>query len=416
MPTTRPPQSRQPEPGSSPRASGKARRKSRLAEQLADWVLGPDGPQRFSTKVSLTGLATYVPCMLLLFYCGWVGLIHPDLVVPMAVAMVLTTAGFYLALRSGWSRRFADSALILPQMLVSVTWDAIGYAALREAHAGMLMPAAITVTYGVFALRGPAVYGVQAYTCLLIGATMAAMCVIDPVMFPIHEAAIVYGSFVVTILMLSWSGHQIAQLRQRERETRAELSATLEQIQQRATHDALTGLHNRRHMQSALAHHLARAERDQLPFALALLDIDHFKQVNDQHGHAAGDAVLAAFARIAESVLPPGDEIGRWGGEEFLVLSTRGITCEELKAQVDHVRDRLFRAPIELPTGTLRVNFSAGLAAHRRGDSVADVVDAADQALYAAKQGGRARSVIASRPASASLAIQEVRRANHADA
>ncbi len=392
---TRPPEPRRPEPGPQTPGRGQARRPRRLAHRVADWLLGPEGPQRFSTKVSLTGLMTYVPCMLLLFYCDWAGLMHPGLVVPMALAMLLTVAGFYAALRSGWSRRFADPALILPQMLASVTWDAIGYACLREAHAGMLMPAAITVTYGVFALRGPAVYAVQAYTSVVIGATMAAMCAIDPVMFPVGEAAVVYGSFMGTILLLGWSGHQIAKLRERERKTRAELSATLQQIQQRATHDGLTGMHNRRHMQSALAHHLARADRDQVPLTLALIDIDHFKRVNDEHGHAAGDAVLIAFARIAQDTLAPTEVIGRWGGEEFLVMSTRGISCEALKAQVDQLRERLAEAPIEVPSGCLRISFSAGLATHHPPASVADVVDAADRALYAAKQGGRARSVIA---------------------
>jgi diguanylate cyclase len=367
-----------------------------LKDTLADWVLGPDGPQRFSTKVSSTGLATYVPCMLLVVYCGWAGLTPAHLVMPIVLAMLLTVAGFYAALRSGWSRRFADAGLILPQMLASITWDAIGYVLMGEAHAGMLMPAALTVTYGVFALHGRGAYGVQAYAIVLIGATMATMCALDPTVFPVNEAALLYTSFVVTILMLGWTGRQIAQLRERERQTRAALARTLEQIQQRATHDGLTGLHNRRHMQAALAHHLARAERDGTPLTLALLDIDHFKQVNDRHGHAAGDAVLVAFARIAEATLAHAAVVGRWGGEEFLVVGTRGQSCDDLQAQVDHVRARLLQAPIELPTGRVQVNFSAGLAAHRRGTSATSLLDGADQALYAAKQAGRGRSLVAS--------------------
>ena len=392
------------------------RRQHRLKDTLADWAFGPEGPQRFSIKVSVTGLATYVPCMLLVVYCGWAGLTPQWLVGPIVLAMLLTVAGFYAALRSGWSRRFADAGLILPQMLASITWDAIGYVLMGEAHAGMLMPAALTVTYGVFALPGRGAYVVQAYAIVLIGGTMAAMCAVDPAVFPLHEAALVYTSFVVTVLMLGWTGRQIAQLRERERETRATLGATLEQIQQRATHDSLTGLHNRRHMQSALAHHLARAERDGVPFALALLDIDHFKQVNDRHGHAAGDAVLAAFARIAEATLPPTELIGRWGGEEFLVLSTRGLSCDELKAQVDRVRERLMQEPLDVPTGRLHIGFSAGVASHRRGSSAAALLDSADQALYAAKQAGRGRSVIAGAQTPPPSSGHELRSPAHAGA
>lgn len=392
------------------------RRQHRLKDTLADWAFGPEGPQRFSIKVSVTGLATYVPCMLLVVYCGWAGLTPQWLVGLIVLAMLLTVADFYAALRSGWSRRFADAGLILPQMLASITWDALGYVLMGEAHAGMLMPAALTVTYGVFALPGRGAYVVQAYAIVLIGGTMAAMCAVDPAVFPLHEAALVYTSFVVTVLMLGWTGRQIAQLRERERETRATLGATLEQIQQRATHDSLTGLHNRRHMQAALAHHLARAERDGVPLALALLDIDHFKQVNDRHGHAAGDAVLAAFARIAEATLPPTEVIGRWGGEEFLVLSTRGLSCDELKAQVDRVRERLTQEPLDVPTGRLHIGFSAGVASHPRGSSAPALLDSADQALYAAKQAGRGRSVIAGVQTPPPSSGQELRSTAHAGA
>lgn len=400
---------------STPRSTP-TRRNGRLKDTVADWVLGPEGPQRFSTKVSITGLATYVPCMLLVVYCGWAGLMPPQLVLPVVLAMLVTVAGFYAALRSGWSRRFADAGLILPQMLASITWDAIGYVLLGEAHAGMLMPAALTVTYGVFALHGRGAYGVQAYAIVLLGATMAAMCAIDPKVFPVQEAVLLYASFVVTILMLGWTGRQIAQLRERERQTRAALGTTLEQIQQRATHDGLTGLHNRRHMQAALAHHLARSERDGLPLAVALLDIDHFKQVNDRHGHAAGDAVLVAFARIAEAALSPNEEIGRWGGEEFLVLGARGMSCDELKAQIDHVRDQLLQAPLDVPTGRLQVDFSAGIASHTRGNSAAALLESADQALYAAKQSGRGRSVIAAETAPPPASRPEPRSTAHAGA
>ncbi|MBL0726480.1 GGDEF domain-containing protein [Piscinibacter sp. HJYY11] len=412
MPTTRSTEARQAPP---PRGADRARRR-RLKDKLADVLFGPEGPQRFSTKVSMTGLMTYVPCMLLVVYCGWAGLTPPQFVVPVVLAMVLTVAGFYAALRSGWSRRFADAGLILPQMLASITWDAIGYVLMGEAHAGMLMPAALTVTYGVFALHGRGAYAVQAYAIVLIGATMATMCVVDPAMFPVREAVLLYASFVVTILMLGWTGHQIAQLRQRERETRAELGATLEQIQQRATHDSLTGLHNRRHMQSALAHHLARAERDGMPLTIALLDIDHFKQVNDQHGHAAGDAVLAAFARVAEAALPPTELIGRWGGEEFLVLSTRGLSSEELRAQIDQVRAALLQQPIDVPTGRLCIDFSAGVASHQPGTPLPALIDSADQALYAAKQGGRGRSVIAGVQALPASGHTQIRSVVHASA
>lgn len=367
----------------------------RKSSPLADLILGPQGPQRFSIKVSLTGLCTYLACLLLVLYCNHVGLIDPHLVLPVCIALVLTIVGFYAALRSGWSRRFRDPSLTLPQMLVSLSWDAAGYAAMRDAHNGMLMPVAVTVTYGVFALRGSEVRVVQAYTLLVIGSTMAWMSFTAPDMYPPRLELVIFGSLAVSVMMLTWIGHQLAQLRQRERRQRAELTATLEQIEQRATHDALTGLYNRRYMNSVLEHHMARVDREGGSLTLAMLDIDHFKQVNDRRGHAAGDAVLKAFAQVMGRALAGTEVLGRWGGEEFLILSTAERSCEELRALVDRIREQLINTPIDVSGGTLHANFSAGVACYHPGDTLSQLLDSADQALYAAKHGGRGCSVIA---------------------
>jgi diguanylate cyclase (GGDEF)-like protein len=382
-----------PEPGSRivqrPHGAGRAR------GRLADMILGPEGPQRFNILVSLTGLCTYLACLLLILYCHHVGLMNPRVVIPICLALVATMVGFYAALRSGWSRRFRDPSLTLAQMLTSITWDAIGYAATREAHSGMLMPVAVTVTYGVFALRGPAVRLIQVYTLLVVGATVAWMSYTTPDIYPPRLDLLVFGNLTAAVMMLTWLAHQLAQLRLRQRQQRDQLTATLAQIEQRATHDALTGLHNRRHMNAVLAHHMARADREGASLTLAMLDIDHFKQINDRHGHAAGDAVLQAFARVAQAMLPGTQVLGRWGGEEFLLVSTENLSGDELRALVDRIRERLLGTPIDVPDGTVRVNFSAGVACYRPGDSLSALLSSADQALYAAKLAGRGRSAMA---------------------
>jgi diguanylate cyclase (GGDEF)-like protein len=150
--------------------------------------------------------------------------------------------------------------------------------------------------------------------------------------------------------------------------------------------DALTGLHNRRHLEEQLQR-LAGAG-DQL--AVLLCDIDRFKQVNDTRGHAAGDEVLRVVAARLGEAARPGDVPGRWGGEEFLVVLP-GTGADEARAQGERVRRAVAAAPVPLEE-PLVVTTSVGVAAGT-GDGWEGLVRRADTGLYAAKEGGRDRVV-----------------------
>lgn len=153
--------------------------------------------------------------------------------------------------------------------------------------------------------------------------------------------------------------------------------------------DALTGLPNRRATERALASAVAVAERTGALFAVAVADVDHFKSVNDRHGHDAGDMVLKAVARAIRDELRPGDHAGRWGGEEFLVV----LPCtalEDAARVIERVRRGVERVEVEWRGRRLKVTVSAGVAAYPelvRNASAA--VNAADAALYEAKRSGR---------------------------
>jgi diguanylate cyclase (GGDEF)-like protein/PAS domain S-box-containing protein len=156
-----------------------------------------------------------------------------------------------------------------------------------------------------------------------------------------------------------------------------------------ATTDALTGIANRRNFIEQLEKEMARIQRVAEPAAVLMLDLDHFKQVNDNHGHAAGDAVLQAFARAAQSTLRKIDLIGRLGGEEFaILLPETGLGAAHLFAE----RLRLHITTMSVENGgvSIQITVSIGLTEMTRADTSADAVLArADQALYQAKADGR---------------------------
>lgn len=174
-----------------------------------------------------------------------------------------------------------------------------------------------------------------------------------------------------------------------------EMEAALER---RATHDTLTNILNRRKLDDLLDDEVIRHERDELPLGLLILDIDHFKDFNDTHGHQVGDQVLCAVARVLGDRLRATDKLGRWGGEEFLAILPNtdqegGWTlAEELRQALADM------APVV--EGTNTVTISAGLAILAAGETPEDFLKRADDALYRAKEEGRNRVLSADPPAS----------------
>jgi diguanylate cyclase len=164
-------------------------------------------------------------------------------------------------------------------------------------------------------------------------------------------------------------------------------------LEQLAMRDGLTGLLNRRAGSERLQQELARHRRSGRPLALALADIDHFKSVNDRHGHAAGDEVLRDVARCLQDACRATDVVVRWGGEEFLVL------MPETAADGAAIAGDKLRAAVAAHAGAVPVTLSLGLAVPAQAWRTPEAaLDAADQALYAAKAGGRNRVEVAGLP------------------
>jgi two-component system, cell cycle response regulator len=158
--------------------------------------------------------------------------------------------------------------------------------------------------------------------------------------------------------------------------------------------DSLTGLHNRRHVEEYLARLLSLARRNGEPIAVLLVDIDHFKLVNDGHGHDAGDVVLREVADRMARIVRLEDMVGRWGGEEFLVVLPNTAT-QGAAELAERLRQAVAEEPCRLPDGgAVQVTISLGCAASLTDDA-GPLVRSADAAMYEAKESGRNRVVVA---------------------
>ena len=168
-----------------------------------------------------------------------------------------------------------------------------------------------------------------------------------------------------------------------------ELRAARAEAERRAHTDELTGAHNRRRFAELVAEALAT---DPAGHGLLLLDADHFKQVNDRHGHVVGDAVLVELARRLAAGLAPGDSLARWGGEEFAVLLAGVGGDAELEQRAERLRAAIGGAPVAVEHVAVRLTISVGAVRTGAGlDTLDALVETADRCLYVAKREGRDR-------------------------
>ncbi|MCG6118751.1 MAG: diguanylate cyclase [Aquimonas sp.] len=187
---------------------------------------------------------------------------------------------------------------------------------------------------------------------------------------------------------------------QRTREALAELEQSKLELDRRANTDALTGLANRGHLDLRLRKELARAQRSGQALSVVLVDIDHFKQINDRFGHAQGDTALREVAHCLQMATRPNDLAGRWGGEEFLLIlpgtDSTGASAlgERLRETVDLLLVNGVQPIDAVPD--LRLSITLGVACWNREETPEALIARADQALYAGKQSGRNRVVVAS--------------------
>ncbi|TDT41763.1 diguanylate cyclase (GGDEF)-like protein [Halospina denitrificans] len=168
-----------------------------------------------------------------------------------------------------------------------------------------------------------------------------------------------------------------------------EIQRLQEQLQNDAVRDPLTNLFNRRYFMESLTRELHRAQRENYPITLMMLDIDYFKSLNDDFGHAAGDRVLTAFSHQLREGMRTEDVVSRWGGEEFLIMMP-GLALKDARNRIETWRQNYSPMAITLGGRELNIRFSAGLAtAPQHGLDPDELINAADAALYHAKTEGR---------------------------
>lgn len=296
--------------------------------------------------------------------------------------------------RTGWSAKRKDPTLFLPQQLCAI---AIALIAAILAPSIGFQPLATLIAISAFSFMAPNQLTLIWSWIATAFATSAVIVVAGP------ELAIPTGTIAGRVLTCAvmlgvlarciWVAVFIHRLQRRVREKNKALQVAFQRIEVMANRDELTGLPNRRAILSTLAEQIALARRADLPLSIALIDIDHFKLINDHYGHLAGDRALQIFSELASTVIRVSDRLGRYGGEEFLLVMP-ATRLEETEVPLERIRQRIAKWDWSAIDAGLRLTLTIGVSEYAEGDSSGELVRRADVALYLGKEAGRDRIVL----------------------
>ena len=301
---------------------------------------------------------------------------------------------FYLLVRFSDRTRLANWKLAWAQGLYGVVFLLLLYAAIESVHAIILIGIPLVIVFCAFPLRPAQTLWLSVCAIAGLGLTSALLTAYDPATFPAHTEAMNFLLASVAITAVTVIARDLHQLRMRVGQQTEELLRAMARIELLATTDELTSLSNRRHMHELLDLEERRQQQQYRATCIALIDVDHFKQINDRFGHAGGDAALRTLAQAARGMLRAGDTLARWGGEEFLLLMPDTVLrdgCSVMERMLAAVRTM----PLLEAAPEFRLTFSAGVVESRAGERIADAIRRADMALYRAKEQGRDRIVAA---------------------
>ncbi len=365
---------------------------------LSDLVLSSNVDQKHIGRRFLVGVANCAAGVLALNVGASLGLIDAQACRWLTLTALVTTGVFYALMRSGLNQRFSDPALTEWQGSSVILFLAWGYLIGGPGRPLALLLLMVILLFSMFTNTPRQLFRACVLAGLSFGSAMA--CVAWEARAELNAAAMQLVYACVLLLALSTVSlliHQMHQLRRQAQVRQHELAEALDRIRDLATHDELTGLINRRRMQELMHTEKHRTVRSGRGFCLAMIDIDHFKRVNDRLGHVAGDEVLARVAGTIAAGLRETDIVARWGGEEFLVMFTD--TDEDTAERVLlRIQASLAQTCVTEADASLRVTFSAGVGNHLRDETLTRTIDRADRALYAAKAAGRNRVVHAELP------------------
>lgn len=359
--------------------------------------------QKLRLRRLAMSFASYMVTFSIVMYCWVQDMISLRVAGEFLVFSLLINGTVWYLIHTGRNLKFRDPSMTSVQMIVSLLpalW-VMAFLDAGQARAVFLLIAIVPMLYGILALTTRQFVVVGLWFFAFYGVLHLGLWLYRPEVLNSELEILQTVAFALVMAEITVIGGFISSLRGKLRQRNLELGEAMEQIRELVNVDALTGVYNRRRLFEVISEECNRYSRMPGSFSICLMDIDHFKTVNDTYGHQAGDAILQAVARSVTEGLRAIDCFGRYGGEEFLLVLPQ-TPLEGARIKAERVREAIEALAFPDIGGGFRVTVSTGVAEYHREESTDDTLLRADQALYAAKADGRNNVKLAPAPTEAS--------------
>ena len=344
-----------------------------------------DKKQALRIKRFFMALGSYAMWVILTFYCYYQGFFRMSLKATLTcfLAVALINLIFYILFRTGCNKKFHDQSLTAIQMVVGTFWVMIIVYYTDEARGVMLLLFLTVFVFGMFRLKFKQFQLLAFFAIGCYAMVIYLLFINRPEQMNIK---IELMNMIVLAAVLPWFaflGSYINSLRE-------ELVKTKSMVENMAIHDDLTGAYNRRQLYKILKRKKSLADRSGILFSISLIDIDHFKNVNDTHGHLAGDLVLKNLVQVIKTSLRSHDYLARMGGEEFVIILASPDLEQAIKCS-RRIKKKVAALSFPGLPESFRITISMGVTSYFHSEPIEKTLSRADQALYRAKKMGRNR-------------------------
>jgi diguanylate cyclase len=352
-------------------------------------------PSRERRQIQAMIAISYIIDASILLAYAYAGAI-PTTVGPTFAACGLLSVSCYLMIaETGFIDRFPDNYFVAPQLIVNAAiMLAFTY---YQPEVGIMFLCNLFVVFGFGALRSAPLQTAMAWTVTALGLAALFLLTDKPISIPAGtylERLTTTTVFALTIGRCMFLGMFSSSVRHSLYHSSLKLKEAYKRIEELAELDELTGSFNRRRITQMLDEAITRAQRNKSPCSVALIDLDWFKRINDAYGHPTGDEVLRTFAITVFANIRGIDRLGRYGGEEFLLVLPDTPT-EEATHLLDRLREIIAGLDWSAFSSGMQVTISAGVATLAADETADTILRRADSALYSAKAKGRNRTATA---------------------
>ncbi|MDB5764911.1 MAG: hypothetical protein JWQ21_3906 [Herminiimonas sp.] len=353
------------------------------------WFASLNAKTRIRLRTTLFASADYAVNVLILFGFAAAGTVSYGIPLKILAIGLVFNAIFLSGIASGFTQRLRDPSMTAIQLLAACGINLLGLLLAPQIAYMFIVNLFVPLSYGSLHFQQRMFLAAWIFLSCALGAAMltigehANIALATPV-----ERLLFWIVMVIALGRFLAINAEVARLRAGLQNKNDQLGAMTARLADLASRDELTGLWNRREFMRLLQDESRRAVRSRSNFCVALIDIDHFKQVNDRFGHLVGDAVLHELAQLLETMRRATDSVARYGGEEFTLLLV-GPKLSTATVALERIRNQVAQHNWESAASGLQLTISAGIAGWQPGETMLQVLDRADGALYEAKNAGR---------------------------